>query len=98
MAQRGGARPGAGRKKGLASVMAEKARDILVEELMKSWLPIVQKAIEQATKGDAAARTWLNDNGFGKAMQRLSLEDPDGVLKSIIIQKYAEDSNDKAAA
>jgi hypothetical protein len=87
MAQHGGKREGAGRKKGYAALQAEKAREILVQELMDSWQPIVVKAVEGALKGNPIDRAWLTDRGFGKALERLALEDPDDVLKSIIINR-----------
>lgn len=98
MAQRGGYREGAGRKKGLASVQAEKARDILVTELMDSWLPIVRKAVKQALVGDKAARDWLTNHGLGEALKRFALEDPDDVLKNILITKHGEKRGDKSTS
>lgn len=98
MAQRGGKRPGAGRKKGLASVMAEKARDILVSELMKEWKPIVVEAVKAAKKGDATARAWLTDRGFGKALEQLAISDPDNVLKGVVVNRPMKTKNVKERA
>ncbi len=78
MAQRGGKREGSGRKKGYASVAAEKAREVLCKELDKSWKPIVLKAIEQAQGGDAIARNWLSERGYGKVAQAIVTENEEG--------------------
>lgn len=88
-----------GRPKGYIAIQAEKARQILVEELMKNWTPIVKKAMQQALAGDATARAWLKDNGFGKALDNLAITDPDDVLKNIIIQKNVKAKrNDRSTA
>lgn len=78
MAQRGGKREGAGRKKGLASILADKARDYIAEQLDKELKPIVEKAIEQAKVGDYKAREWLSERGWGKAVQAIVTKDDEG--------------------
>lgn len=45
---KGGYRPGAGRKKGLASIQAEKSREFLVQEIVKDMGPIIQGLKEAA--------------------------------------------------
>ena len=92
---KGGARPGAGRPKGFAALEAEKMRALLVERLRDNWLPIVDKAVEQAATGDQQARQWLSDRGLGKVTDKLDLSNEDGTLKTIIVQKYVGDSKDK---
>ena len=67
-----------GRKKGYASIAAEKAREILCKELDKEWKPIVIKAITQAKDGDAIARNWLSERGYGKVAQAVVTEDEEG--------------------
>lgn len=78
MAQRGGKREGAGRKKGLASILADKARDYIAEQIDKELKPIVEKAIEQAKAGDYKAREWLSERGWGKAVQAIVTKDEEG--------------------
>lgn len=68
-----------GRKKGLATIEAEKARNLIAEMLARDLVPIVNKAIEQAKEGDKYAREWLADRAFGKATQFLAT-DPDNPL------------------
>ena len=80
MATPGGARQGAGRKKGYAAIEAEKAWAFIAKRVVEELAPIVDKAIEQATKdGDRAAREWLTDRAFGKATQFIAT-DPDHPL------------------
>jgi len=67
-----------GRKKGYASIAAEKARELLCKELDKEWAPIVRKAIEQAKGGDAIARNWLSERGYGKVAQAIVTENEEG--------------------
>lgn len=77
--KRGGKRVGAGRKPGLASIIAEKSRAYIAEELQKNLKPIVSKAIEDAKGGGKyakSAREWLSDQAFGKPTQPIS--GPDG--------------------
>lgn len=74
---RGGYRPGAGRKKGYAALQSEKAREELIKLLKKEWNPIVLKAIEQAKSGDAVARNWLSERGYGKVVQAIVTQDED---------------------
>ena len=68
-----------GRKKGYASIEAEKARNLIAEKLGKELIPIVEKAIDQAKEGDKYAREWLSDRAYGKATQFLAT-DPDNPL------------------
>lgn len=69
MTKAGGKRPGAGRKKGFAALESEKARLMIAEKLAKQFAPIVDKAIEDAKRGDATARAWLTDRAYGKPNQ-----------------------------
>lgn len=78
MAQRGGKREGAGRKKGIASILADKARDFIAEKVDKELGAIVDRAIEQAKAGDYKAREWLSERGWGKAVQAIVTKDPEG--------------------
>lgn len=71
MAQRGGYRPGAGRKKGAASIIAEGIRALIAKKFQEEIEPIVDKAIKQAKRGDRYARDWLTENSIGRAPQAL---------------------------
>lgn len=74
----GGKREGAGRKKGYAAIQAEKSREIIVKQLETEWAPIVEKAIEQAKNGDAVARNWVSERGYGRVPQAIMTEDEEG--------------------
>jgi len=67
----GGKREGAGRPTSLATLEAQKARELLLERLIPKWGPIVDKAIEQAVEGNQQARDWLSERGLGKVTQGL---------------------------
>lgn len=75
---RGGKREGAGRKKGIASILAEKARDYIAERLDKELAPIVDRAIQDAKNGDKGARDWLTDRAHGRPTQPVELTGEDG--------------------
>lgn len=66
MGQAGGKRPGAGRKKGVSTLAAEKAREYITRALAKELPPIVKRAIDDAKKGDKYARDWLSERSWGK--------------------------------
>lgn len=80
----GGKREGAGRKKGLASVLAEHTRNYIAVRVKKEQGPIIKKAIDQAKAGDAAARAWLYERAFGKAVQ--PIEGPEDGLMPVLVQ------------
>ena len=44
---------------------------------LKDWREIVDKAVLQAKRGDARARTWLSDYLLGPPQQRLQVSGPD---------------------
>ena len=94
MANYGGKREGAGRPKGFAALEAERQRDYVAKVLVTEFAPIVSKAVDQAKGGDKFAREWLADRAFGKATTAVEVSNPDGSLKTIIIQK-ADGSNNK---
>ncbi len=76
-----------GRPKGFAALEAERQRDYVAQVLVKEFAPIVATAVKQAKKGDKSAREWLADRAFGKATNAVEVTNPDGSLKTIIIQK-----------
>ena len=71
MAQ-GGARPGAGRKKGHKAshtVQAEKAREYFIARVVAELEPLLTKQIELAKAGDAQMLRYLTDQVVGKAKE-----------------------------
>jgi len=67
-----------GRPKKHSTVLAEKARDFIAQELEKNLKPIVKKAVDDAKQGDKAARDWLSERGWGKVPQAVLTKDEDG--------------------
>ncbi len=79
--KRGGKQPGAGRPKGSVAPSTLKARhqrEYLVEQFELHLLPIVTVAIDQALAGDKAARDWLTEHAWGKALSRNEITGKDG--------------------
>jgi len=68
---RGGKREGAGRKKGIASILAEKTRDYIAKRVAKENNAIVTKAVEQAKEGNQQARDWLYNRAYGAPQQHV---------------------------
>lgn len=97
MAKRGGKRPGAGRKPGEATLLAQKARQYIAEQLDKKLKPIVQRALWQAERGDKQARDWLSAYAWGKPVQALEHSGPEGKPIPIEISEIiAKKNNIKA--
>jgi len=72
-----------GRPVSEATLKAQEARLKLVQRLEAEWVPIVDKAIEQAKAGDEKARAWLADRGYGKVTQMIATEDEQGNKQAI---------------
>lgn len=66
---RGGKRPGAGRKKGVASILAEKTHAYAAEQLEKYKKPIIAALVKKAKKGDVFAVRELWDRAHGRPQQ-----------------------------
>lgn len=81
-----------GRPKGFATLESERQRNYLAEVLVIEFAPIVKKAVEQARKGDKAARDWLADRAFGKPLQSTDITSGG---ESLIVQ-VAKEIIDKA--
>lgn len=93
MGKNGGARPGAGRKKGSVAthtLQAQEMRKLLIDKLRINFGPIVDKALEQARNGDKAAREWLTDHGLGKAIQGIELSNKDGEPFLVADEQYKQ--------
>lgn len=71
MAKRGGYRPGAGRKPGLASILAEKTRAYIAEQIDKEIKPITAALIKKAKMGDVFAFKELMDRAHGRPSQSI---------------------------
>ena len=72
----GGARPGAGRKKGWRAVhtlSAEIAKKNLIEKYIKNADPINEALIQKALTGDIQAIRELHDRVFGKPQQSVDM-------------------------
>jgi hypothetical protein len=81
--KRGGFRPGAGRKRGLASIAAEKAREFAIQKIVANIGPILDAQIASAVgvkyvtedgeiytqKPDVSAGKNLIDQAIGKAKE-----------------------------
>jgi len=74
----GGKREGAGRKKGYAAIQAEKSRELICKALEQDIKPIIEKAVEQSKSGDAVARNFLFERGYGKVAQAVTTLDEEG--------------------
>ncbi len=57
---------------------------------MKDWKAIIEKAIDQAKKGDAVARKWLADYIIGAPVQRQEVSGAGGgaIIIEIIDDEY----------
>jgi hypothetical protein len=72
-----------GRRKGEATVAAEKARAYIAKRVEKELEPIVNKAIELAKVGDRHSREWLSNYAWGKPTTIIVTEDENGNRKEI---------------
>lgn len=71
-----------GRKKGLATIEREKAKDYIAQRIGEYLPAIFEKMIDKALDGDVAATKELFDRAWGKARQDLGF-DP---TKPLLIQ------------
>lgn len=71
---KGGYRAGAGRKKGFASIEAEKARDYIAQKVSASLEPIISNLIKQAKEGNIQAAKELFDRSWGRSLQSVDLK------------------------
>ena len=78
---RGGARVGAGRKRGFAAKDAEEARRVLSEMVMREISPIGEALIAQAKKGNVQAVKELFDRAWGRSPQAFSIDKDEIVLR-----------------
>lgn len=72
MGQNGGARPGAGRKKGQKAAHtldAAKGKEILISMYLERIRPINEALLKKAEEGDIAAIKELHDRVYNKAAQ-----------------------------
>jgi len=69
----GGARPGAGRKKGVSTLLGEKVRAKIAEMVEKEVVPMTKAQIKKAVNGDTQAYKELMDRGFGKVKEHVDV-------------------------
>lgn len=69
----------------------KKEREVRYYEIMQTacsfsdWKEIVEKAVQQAKRGDAVARKWLSDNLMGVPVQRMEHTGADGENLTITV-------------
>ena len=73
MANRGGLRPNAGRKKANHTIAAEAYKKYIVEEVVKQKGPLVKALIDKALTGDVAALKEVHDRALGKVKEAFDL-------------------------
>jgi hypothetical protein len=83
---KGGARPGAGRKKG--STTRPQLRDILTKEQIDA---LVAKGLEKAEAGDSLILKFLLEQVFGKAPQGIDLTSDNKPIAAIIGMRIIDD-------
>ncbi len=73
----------------------EKYREIMLNTVtFADWQRIVEKAADQARKGDAVARKWLADYLIGPPVERKEISGTDsGPLQIMVV--YAGDNSDE---
>jgi len=74
---KGGYRPGAGRKKGAASIASEAMRAAIAEKVLAEADAIVGPQIEKAKKGDTQAFKEIMNRAFGMPRQNVGLDGGD---------------------
>lgn len=103
---RGGKRKGAGRKPGIASILAEKTRAYIAERVENDSDELVSAQLEKAKRGDTYAFNTLMDRAFGKPTQGVEMSGKDGEpllqiddnqYKQLIRAAIARISNDKGS-
>ena len=67
-----------GRKKGVATIEREKAKDYIAERIGEYMPAIFNAMITKALNGDIIAIKELFDRGFGRAMQSVEMTGKDG--------------------
>lgn len=78
MATLGGKREGAGRKKGVHTLLAEQGRNRIAAYLDKHLPEILEALAQKARVGDVPAIKELFDRAWGKAPQGLEVSGKDG--------------------
>ena len=69
----GGARPGAGRPKGMNAINAEKGKAELIKAYLANIIPINEALVNKAKQGDIGAIKELHDRVHGRAAQDIKL-------------------------
>jgi len=86
----GGRREGAGRKKGEATILAEKLKDAIAKKVMDRVDELVDPLLERVVQdGDVSAFNALMDRGFGRPTQQVEMD--------VETRKLIEDDSPKSA-
>lgn len=73
MAKRGGKREGSGRKKGIATIEREKAKDYIAQRIAEYMPAIFDALITKGLQGDTGALRELLDRAFGRPNQAMDV-------------------------
>ena len=92
---RGGKREGAGRKQGLASVLAEQTRAYIADYLNKNIKPMVEAIGEKAKTGDVQAFKELYDRAHGRPAQAVDLTSKGETLPTPLYVLPRNDSDEE---
>lgn len=96
---KGGARPGAGRKKGSLAqhtLEAQEGKALLIQMYLENIRPINQALIDKAKAGDIQAIKELHDRVYNKAAQPLTGGDGGAIQitgVNILVRKDADTTN-----
>lgn len=84
---KGGRRPGAGRPKGSISdttKLAQEYRALLVQEIHKNALPLIQALISKGIIGDVQALKEIHERSMGKVKDELDLTSGGSALQVVV--------------
>lgn len=70
---------------------------LLTTVTFDDWKKIVERAVDQAKRGDATARKWLADYAIGAPVQKQEVSGADGAPLEIIV-RYADNPHPTEAA
>lgn len=87
---KGGARPGAGRKKGVPNKSTAAVKDIAAKYTDRAWQRLADLLESEDEKTAMAAVKELFDRAYGKAPQSLTGEGGEGPIQ-VTIKRYARD-------
>lgn len=98
MTQRGGKRPGAGRKRGSKAshtLEAQVMREHLIQEVIKEKEPLISALIARGKKGDVQALREIFDRVLGKVKETTKIENEGLPFQIIEIGKHSPEKENK---